>query len=184
MSDLMIISILNQYGQVVAPLAQSNYKGIDISERVVKMHIVKLLPPQLSIGGYEVHVTQTTDFHRNNPDTSNNSNDKTSHHSHNTTAAGGSGCDGGLVCVEECQKNGVSTNAHHHISNVSVMKSQQAITSLTPAAVTSHQNQIPSQSITVTSTTTTAQKHTAHLGSSPEQSNAHASKFLWSFMGI
>lgn len=58
-NDLTVISSLNQFGQVVAPLQRENYKGVDISERTATMHLVLeevLLPETINITGYTVRI--------------------------------------------------------------------------------------------------------------------------------
>ncbi len=59
LSDLVVISSLNQFGQVVAPLQRRNYKGVDISERIAKMHLVigeGSLPECINVNGYNVRI--------------------------------------------------------------------------------------------------------------------------------
>lgn len=59
MSDLAVISVLNQFGQVVAPLKRRKYKGVDISERIAKMYVVEnetRLPDYVNVSGYEVRI--------------------------------------------------------------------------------------------------------------------------------
>lgn len=59
LSDLAVISSLNQFGQVVAPLERRNYKGVDISERIAKMHLVigeGSLLECINVNGYNVRI--------------------------------------------------------------------------------------------------------------------------------
>jgi len=54
LGDANVISVLNQYGQIVAPLERSLYKGVDTCERTVQMNLIKRIPPLVSVAGYDV----------------------------------------------------------------------------------------------------------------------------------
>jgi len=51
--DNQVIKVLNQFGQVVAPIQRNYYKGVDISERVARMYVCRKLPQTVNIQGHE-----------------------------------------------------------------------------------------------------------------------------------
>ncbi|CAL8125613.1 unnamed protein product [Orchesella dallaii] len=74
LSDLAVISALNQFGQVVAPLERRNYKGVDISERIAKMHLVineSNVPEFVNVSGYNVRIRVETQAEQANGSDSN-----------------------------------------------------------------------------------------------------------------
>lgn len=51
--DPYVIRVLNQFGQVVAPLERSYYKGVDVCERTARIYVCRKIPQTLNVCGYE-----------------------------------------------------------------------------------------------------------------------------------
>lgn len=55
--DESVVSFLNAFGQVISPIERRSYKGVEIWERTIRLHLVTPHPSTLCISGYSVTLT-------------------------------------------------------------------------------------------------------------------------------